>query len=147
MPLPMGITLGADTPARSRPHVETGGERNRPADDGTQWCATCDTTVNPRPSPMKFCARCRKQRDAHRQRDGRQGQGRDAIAVSTAHIRRIITANRTLQSRVSVASAENQPGSEQPTWLDDLLIASKRLALAVDDLERELRQPRRSSTR
>ncbi|WP_143598292.1 hypothetical protein [Phycicoccus duodecadis] len=118
----------------------------RLATDGTRWCGRCDTTLRA-DSREALCATCRRDRNTEIQQARRQ-QARAAarpvgLTVTSDTLERLLSANSTLQRKTSVASGVNRPtnGQEQPPWLDELLVAAKNVAIAVDAIERQI--PRR----
>lgn len=148
MALPSGVTLSDRTPERSRPPVPPTPTNDRAAArlaaDGTRWCGRCDTTLRAN-SREALCATCKRTRNTeiqqHRREAARAAANPVGLTITSDTLEGLLRANSVLQRKMAVASGVNQPGGHQPAWLDELLLATKSLAVAVDAIERQV--PRR----
>lgn len=148
MALPRGVTLTDRIPERSRPRVPPSTTNDRAAArlaaDGTRWCSRCDTTLVA-DSREALCAACRRTRNTeiqqYRREQARAASTPVGLTIASDTLEGLLRANSVLQRKMAVASGVNQPGGQQPVWLDELLVATKSLAVAVDAIERQI--PRR----
>mgnify|MGYP003590565074 CR=1 FL=1 len=147
MALPSGVTRTDTTPTRAPPTAAPEATRPRLAPDRTRWCATCDTTLRVG-SRETYCTECKRTRNTDSARASRE-QARAALqpvglTVTSDALLNLLEANSVLQRKMAVASGESQPSNTQPKWLDELLLATKGVAVAVAQIEDQLPPRRRS---
>lgn len=143
MALPSGVTPKDCASEDSLPTVPPGHGGARIAPDGSRWCATCQTTVRPG-SKVVYCQACTRGRNTDGVRATRERARTAAkpvrLSFSSDAVESLLRSNSLLQRRMAVASGLNQPGDRQPAWLDELLLATKGMAVAVEEIEQQWRE-------
>lgn len=141
MALAPGITLSERTPTESRPRegyirledvpLLFAGRpvRGRPAPDNSQWCLCCDTTISTRANAA-FCDHHRTARNTQIAAGNRVPIAPIPIEAVEEIVRRT-DAVMTALGRAS-ASFNAMPNPPRGGWVDELMLATKNLAGAVE---------------
>lgn len=141
MALAPGITLTQDTPPVARPTERPirmedvplvfAGQpvRGRRAPDNSQWCLCCDTTISTRANAA-FCDRHRTERNTQIAAGARVS----VAAIPTDAVEEIVRRTDAVMTALGRATVRfnAMPNPPRGGWVDDLMLATKNLAGAVD---------------